>query len=124
VRVWDLRADRVLFTRSQPGPTVSCGSAFSGDGRHLFGESGGRIQVWEARTGEQVQALEMDPRGVGPMCVSPDGRRLAVAVFFTWRVKVFDWDGEKLKEVRTLEGHSAPVGGVAYSPDGKYLASG
>ncbi len=124
MRAWDLRADRVLFTRPQPGPTVSCAAAFSGDGRHLFTEGNGRIQVWESQTGALVQSLEIDPRGFGPICVSPDGRRVAVAVFFRGHVKVFDWGGKKLTEVRTLEGHSGLVGGVAYSPDGKLLASG
>jgi WD40 repeat protein/tRNA A-37 threonylcarbamoyl transferase component Bud32 len=124
VRVWDLGADQVLFTQPQPGPMVSCAAAFSGDGRHLFTEGNGRLDVREARTGARVQSLELDPRGFGPISVSPDGRRLAVAVFFRLYVKVLDWDGKKLTEVRTLEGHSAPVGGVAYSPDGKFLASG
>jgi WD40 repeat protein len=124
VKVWDLRADRVLYTNPQPGPTVSCAAAFSADGRQLFTEGGGRLHVWDARSGREVQSLAIHPKGVGPMCVSPDGRRLAVAVFFDRRVKVFAWDGEKLAEVRTLEGHRAPVGGVMYSPDGKFLASG
>ncbi len=124
VRVWDLRADQVLFTQPQPGPTVSCAVAFSGDGRHLFTEGNGRVQVWESRTSAHVQDLEVDPRGFGPICVSPDGRRVAVAVFFRQYVKVFDWDGKKLTEARTLEGHSGLVGSVAYSPDGKLLASG
>jgi WD40 repeat protein/serine/threonine protein kinase len=124
VRVWDLRANRVLYTQPQPGPTVACAAAFSADSRHLFTEGNGRIHVLDARSGVRLQEVEIDPRGVGPMCVSPDGRRLAVAVFFSDRVKVFDWDGGKLREARTLEGHRAPVGGVVYSPDGKLLASG
>jgi WD40 repeat protein len=124
VRVWDLPADRVLYTNPQPGPTISCAAAFSADGKHLFTEGNGRIHVWESRTGERVLELEIHPQGVGPMCVSPDGRRLAVAVYYGRCAKVFDWDGKKLTEVRTLEGHSAFVGGVAYSPDGKFLASG
>jgi WD40 repeat protein len=124
VRVWDLHADRVLFTNLQPGPTITCAAVFSSDGQSLFTEGNGRIHVWEARTGARVQDVEIHPQGVGPMCVSPDGRRLAVRVYFGQCVKVFDWDGKKLTEVRTLEGHSAPIGAVAYSPDGKFLASG
>jgi WD40 repeat protein/tRNA A-37 threonylcarbamoyl transferase component Bud32 len=123
VRVWDLRADRVLFTNPQPGPTVACAAVFSGNGHHLFTEGNGRVHVWESRTGERVQELEIHPQGVGSMSVSPEGRRLAVSSFFGRCVKVFDWDGKKLTEVRTLAGHSAFVG-VVYSPDGKFLASG
>jgi WD40 repeat protein len=124
VRVWDLPADRVLFTNPQPGPTITCAAVFSSDGRHLFTEGNGRVHVWESQTGAPVQELEIHPQGVGPMCVSPDGQRLAAGVYYGQCVKVFDWDGKKLTEVRTLEGHSAPIGAVAYSPDGKFLASG
>jgi WD40 repeat protein/tRNA A-37 threonylcarbamoyl transferase component Bud32 len=124
VRVWEVGADRVVFTNPQPGPTVACAAAFSKDGQHLFAEGNGRVCVYEVPTGERVQDVEIHPRGVGPMCVSPDGRRLAVGVFFDQKVKVFDWDGKKLTEARTLEGHTGLIGGMAYSPDGKYLASG
>jgi WD40 repeat protein len=124
VRVWDLQADQTLFTQSQPGPSIACAVAFSGDGRHLFTEGNGKIHVWESRTGAHVQSLELDPRGIGPIRVSPDGRRVAAALFFGQCVKVFDWDGKKLTLTRTLGGHSVGVGGLAYSPDGKFLASG
>jgi serine/threonine protein kinase/WD40 repeat protein len=124
VRVWRLADDRVLFTKPQPGPTVAGAVAFSGDGKHLFTEDNGRLLVLESRTGARLQDLEIHPRGVGSVCVSPDGRCLAVAVYFDMSVKVFGWDGKKLTVARTLKGHSAPVGAVVYSPDGKLLASG
>lgn len=124
VQVWNLRGDRVLFTNPQSGPTVSCALAFSADGTRLFSEGNGRVHVWDAQFGQQTQEIEVHPKGIGSLCLSPDGRRLAVAVFFDQKVKVFDWDGERLTEFRTLEGHRAPVTAVAYSPDGKFLASG
>src|SRR5262249_38445065 len=124
LRVWDLVANRVLYTNPRAGPAGFCAAAFSGDGERLFTEDNGRVRVGDSRTGARVQELEIDPRGVGPMCVSPDGRRLAVAHFFGGGVKVFDWDGKNLTEVRTLKGHSPLVAGVAFSPDGKYLATG
>jgi WD40 repeat protein len=124
VRVWDLNQDRVLYTNPHPGPMISNAATFSADGKHLFTEGNGRVHVWDARSGALVQHLEIHPRGVGPMCFSPDGRRLAVAVPFGNHVRVFAWDGQQLAEVRTLEGHRALVWGVAYSPDGRFLATG
>jgi WD40 repeat protein len=124
VQVWDLGANRVLFTNPRPGPAGFCSAAFSGDGERLFTEGNGRVCVWDSRSGARIQEVEIHPQGVGPMCVSPDGRRLAVANFFEGSVKVFDWDGKNLKEVRTLKGHSSLVAGVAFSPNGKFLATG
>jgi WD40 repeat protein/serine/threonine protein kinase len=123
VRVWDLDARRELFTNSQPGPKVSAAAAFSADGKRLVAEGDERLQVWDARSGQEVQTVEVHPGGIGGLCFSPDGRRLAVALWDGKGVKVFEWDGEKLGAVQTLE-NRLPVGSVAYSPDGKLLASG
>jgi eukaryotic-like serine/threonine-protein kinase len=123
VRVWDLRADRELYTNPLPGPKISGAAAFSADGKHLVTEGDERLQVWDARSGQEVQAVGLRPGGVASLCFSPDGRRLAVALFNGKGVKVFDWDGEKLGAGRTLE-HRLPVTAATYSPDGKLLASG
>jgi WD40 repeat protein/tRNA A-37 threonylcarbamoyl transferase component Bud32 len=123
VRVWDLDGRRELFTNPQSGPNVSGAAAFSPDGKRLVTEAGERLRVLDARTGREVQAVELRPGGIPSLCFSPDGRHLAVAVWHGKGVKVFDWDGGKLGAVRTLE-NPLPVGAVAYSPDGKFLASG
>jgi WD40 repeat protein/tRNA A-37 threonylcarbamoyl transferase component Bud32 len=123
VRVWNLDTKQMLFTNPQPGPKVAGAAAFSPDGRRLITEGDERLCVWDARSGQEVQTVELHPAGVTSMCFSPDGRRLAVALWYGKGVKVFEWDGEKLGAVRTLEPR-LPVGAVAYSPDGKLLASG
>jgi WD40 repeat protein len=123
VRVWDLGTDRELFTKPQPGPKVSGAATFSPDGQCLVTEGDERLHVWGARSGQELQTVELRPGGVPSLCFSPDGRRLAVALWHGKGVKVFDWDGEKLGAVRALENRH-PVGAVAYSPDGKFLASG
>jgi WD40 repeat protein len=123
VRVWDLRADRELYTNEVLNPSVAGALVFSPDGKCLLATDNKRIHVWEARTGKIVQTLEQKG-GLAGMSFRPDGQRFAGADFGGSRVKVFDWDGAKLTEVRSLGGHRAPVVTVVYSPDGKYLASG
>jgi WD40 repeat protein/serine/threonine protein kinase len=123
-RVWDLRRNRVLFTHPQPGPMVAGAAAFSRDGKHVFTEGNGRIHVWESQTGTHLHEVMIHPRGIGQIGVSPDGRRLAVTVFFDGAVKVLAWDGKKLTEVRTLKCLSGLVAAAVYSPDGKFLAAG
>jgi WD40 repeat protein/tRNA A-37 threonylcarbamoyl transferase component Bud32 len=124
VRVWDMVAGRELFTNPMPGPKVSCAAAFSADGQRLFTESDGRMHIQDAHSGRSVGDQELNPKGIASIDVSPDGRRLAVALYYGKSVKIFDWQGDKLAEIRTLAGHSSPVTVAVYSPDGKLLASG
>jgi WD40 repeat protein/serine/threonine protein kinase len=123
IRVWDLRTNRELYTIEVPDPNVSGAMAFSPDGLCLVATNNRQIHVWDARTATAVQTVDQ-PGGLAGLTFSPDGRRLAGAEFYGKRVKVFDWDSEKLTETRSLDGHRAPVVAVAYSSDGKYLASG
>jgi WD40 repeat protein len=124
VRVWDLSTDAELFTRPVPGPKIAGASAFSADGRRLVAEGPEGLRVWDAHSGEEIQTVRIAPAGCGRLCFSPDGRRLATALWSGRGVKVFDWDGERLAGPCALQGHSDPVMAVAYSPDGRYLASG
>jgi WD40 repeat protein len=124
VRVWELRANRQLYTKPVPDPRVSGGTVFSPDGKCLITGGWKRMHVWEARTSKEVQTLDGLVGSLGGMSFSPDGRRLAAAEWEGKRVKVFDWDGQKLTEVRTLDGRGSAFEAVAYSPDGKYLAGG
>jgi WD40 repeat protein/tRNA A-37 threonylcarbamoyl transferase component Bud32 len=124
VRVWDLDAGRELYTRQHPGSRGVCALAFSADGTRLFSQSTERLHVWDARSGRESQAVALQADNNTSLCLSPDGRRLAVEGLVGNGVKVLNWDGEKLKEVGTLQGHRFLTAAVAYSPDGKFLATG
>jgi WD40 repeat protein len=124
LRVWELAADRELYTKPQLGRRVSSATIFSADGRRLLTEGDEGLRIWDARSGQEVQAVGLQPQGVSSMAISPDGRRLAVAMYYGKCVKVFAWEGDRLAEVRTLGGHPGFVTTVVYSPDGKYFAGG
>jgi WD40 repeat protein/serine/threonine protein kinase len=124
VRVWDLHTDKELFNNQVPGPKIRGATAFSSDGRRLVGEGAEKLHVWDAHTGKEVQTVPIVPGGCGTICFSPDGRRLAAALWNGRTVILFDWDGEKLVKSGVLKGHTAGVMEVTYSPDGKYLVSG
>jgi WD40 repeat protein/tRNA A-37 threonylcarbamoyl transferase component Bud32 len=123
VRVWDLAAGRELYTHPQPVSKVSGAAAFSPDNKRLVTEEGKGLRVWDARSGEEVQSVELPPAGVPSLSFRPDGRSLAVALGEGRGVKVFDWDGEMLGAARMIE-NRLPVQTVTYSPDGEFLAGG
>jgi WD40 repeat protein/serine/threonine protein kinase len=122
VRVWDLRASREAFTSAVPGYKVSAAVVFSLDGKRLLAEGKDQIHIWDVEAGKELPSQAIRG-GIGSMGFSPDGKRLAVAIYHGKRVEILEWHEGNLTPIRTLP-HSEPVPGVAYSPDGKYLASG
>jgi serine/threonine protein kinase len=96
---------------------------WSPDGTQLA--SGGlndhTVRVWDAPSGQQLQALEGHTRGVWSVAWSPDGAMLASG---SSDGTVILWDAATGERLHTLEGHSGSVRGVAWSPDGTQLASG
>jgi hypothetical protein len=92
--VWDLPSGRLRSTcRPAPGLTVHRwprSVALSPDGRHLASlvrnrwSEPSRVDVWDTTTGQLLPALKHPRLGVyqDGLCFSPDGRSLAVGVFF------------------------------------------
>ena len=103
IRVWDLANDREMYTNRKPGRRVSGTVAFSTDGKRLVTEGDECIDVWDARSGRELQSLKIKPGGIPSMSFSPDGKRLAVAVWHDKSAKILAWEGDKLAEVRTLQ---------------------
>ncbi|MBI1915234.1 MAG: hypothetical protein HYS12_10925 [Planctomycetes bacterium] len=82
VSLWDLGGSRHPLTLSGLRGKVEC-LCFSGDGRLLAGgDDRGTVVVWDSTEGRQVlSSVGSAPSTVGTVAFSPDGSRLAVAVW-------------------------------------------
>jgi len=109
---------------------------FSGDGKMLLGNTGGRLVVWDAATGKERYRLPVEVRsghpGGGPFAVSPDGTTLAIIEFSRpdRSSKISLWELRSGKPIRSFalpESKNAlfdlQLGSIlCYAPDGNSLA--
>ena len=82
-----------------------------------------QIVVWDLDAGRKVTSWPAREQAdlVLDLAVSPDGKRLAVAMVNDNTISV--WNLAEQRVERRLVGHGAQVTGVAFSPDGTRLAS-
>jgi WD40 repeat protein/serine/threonine protein kinase len=126
LKVWDLKTAHEDFTVDGFAGSVRC-VRFTPDGRRLATSSRGKLQIWDARTGqEQLAWRDGQERRVEGLSFSPDGRRLA-SVAGQLSVdpdrNVIVWDARSGKEMMRMHGHVGGLRSVAFSPDGSGLAS-
>jgi WD40 repeat protein len=136
VKVWNPQTGREDFqlkgTRS--GDPEFFAVAFSPhDGRYLVtGRANGKVEVWNARTGDKVGTLGTHQRAIRGVVFSPDGKHLA-SVSGDGAVKLWDatrLDKEHLKAEQEprLPDLPARVHGqclnITFSPDSRRLATG
>jgi len=102
---------------------------FSRDGQTLYACSGGAVQEIDPATGTLRGKLAVGTIAIGDMCLSPDGKTLAVA-----RGKWADhdddegvvelWDLASGELMTSLAKEYGTAICVAFSPDGRTLATG
>ncbi|KIK50341.1 hypothetical protein GYMLUDRAFT_104799, partial [Collybiopsis luxurians FD-317 M1] len=96
--------------------------AFSNDGlRIVSGLDDNTVCIWDADTGEKVQALEGHSGSVQSVALSYDGSRI-VSGSADKSVRI--WDVNTGMNLQTLEGHTRAVMSVAFSSDGSQIVSG
>jgi WD40 repeat protein len=122
--VWDpeTKSKRVKFKGH--GVVTFC-AAWHPDGRRIAsaGSTIGQfsVQVWDARTGEELFPLPAPPRPeFFAVAFSPDGHFLVTG---RGGGTVDVWDANDGHSIRQLGAHKGPVRGVAFSPEGGRLAS-
>ena len=72
------------------------------------------VQVWDAKTGEQLRELKGHTNQVTSVAFSPDGNQI---VSGSWDQSVRVWDAKTGEQLRKLQGHTSYVTSVAFSPD-------
>jgi WD40 repeat protein/serine/threonine protein kinase len=145
VRVWDLRAGKLLCTL--PGLRRSVETArFSPDGRRIvtfsdgnhqyailrdgkrYGAGGGgqlwaRVDLWDAMTGKHLRNLVPETNGGGSFALwAPDGKYILTnALYHIDSVAADLFDADTGARVRRLKSEGAGIDRAEFSPDGKLV---
>jgi WD40 repeat protein len=124
--LWSVPDGKVIRTLTLAGALAGFTDlAFSPDGRTLAAGGGdvrrGKVLLWDAATGREIQRLEGNPGRVLGLAFSPDSRLLAVSFGGNdGVVKVHDLETGKV--VHTFPVGRANVTCLTFHPDGEHLA--
>jgi len=95
---------------------------FTRDGKNLlFGDTTGRVIIWDLASNSAVNQLEGDHSNIHAITISPDGELIAAGKYDH---KITIWQLSTGKRLRELIGQFYPVSSLQFSPDGKSLVSG
>lgn len=94
---------------------------FSMDGRLLVtGDRDNRVNVWDAKSGNHLNALNGHVDQITKVAISPDVTRIASG---SYDGNINLWDVESGRLLFLLSGHNASIEDLIFSPDNKQLAS-
>ncbi|EDR10615.1 WD-40 repeat-containing protein [Laccaria bicolor S238N-H82] len=111
-----------LLTITTTNKWVSC-VALSGDGNQIvFGceDRSGALQIWDAKTGQQLRNLQGHTAAVTSVAFSPNGNQI---VSGSWDTSVRVWDAKSGYQLKKLN-HPDWVLSAVFSPDGHKIVSG
>ena len=117
VTVWDWRRQSVVW-RWPHKDFVYKAVAFHPNNRQIaIGRAGGTVAIFDLHS-KEVQQIKLEARPYR-LAFSPDGKKLAVACYFSKQVQIHDLETGQL-----LRQWDEPAGpwGVAWHPDGQLLA--
>ena len=123
VHLWDAQSGKSISELAWEGGQVSGNyPSFSPQG-HLLAVARGAmgVELWDTAAGREWGWVpcSYSGSGSGMVCWSPDGKRLAVLMGFSFAI----WDVEKMRAVVTPTGHWQRITALTASPDGEWLAS-
>ena len=102
-------------------------SRIAAGGGPRLSSAGGKLRLWDSKTGEFLKILHGHEGSVNSVAFSPDGSRIVsgddgLLVEYWGTVRI--WDSSSGKSLHNLRGHQSAVSSVAFSPDGTRVASG
>jgi WD40 repeat protein len=130
LRLWDVKDRKEVRCLEGHKEWVRAG-AFSRDGSRLLtgtwpSDGNGPVArpseliLWDVATGKPLRTIDVTPRNVHGLAISPDGRR-ALSCGNAGLVEL--WDLETGKQVIAFKGRVGPVHDVAFLPGGRTALS-
>jgi WD40 repeat protein/DNA-binding SARP family transcriptional activator len=117
----DLAAQRQLPPlRAHAHPIWRC--EFSPDDHWLIsGDTSGLVCLWDCRSGQLVQKVQLSNQAITALAMAPDGETLAAA---TVTGAIYLWSLNNEGPLQTLQNHTDEVATLSFAANGSLLASG
>lgn len=127
IRSWDIVTGKETAKKGVTNTPRSIAFLPSGQQFYSCGADH-RLRWWDAKTMTEVDSAEIPDGEVERLVVSPDEKRLILAVKYRARGNPFalaSWDVEKNRLIKVSEqSHRSQINALAFAPDGKSVASG